>query len=333
MRTKSYFRIIFAILLGIASVAAALCLFCSCTFSGGKERMGDGHIILNCSFDYLTAGESRRYYAKQSPSSADYVLVWESSDESVATVDKDGNVSALAGGKTRIRVRAEGKPYRAEMELTVADVAVGAEEGKEALQSAVDNVKNNGVVLITGGYFDGIEVDKRLTIKGAGDAAVAGITVEDDAQLFINSLSVYATPGSEANACVKVGKNASFTAVGCTFFYDDPTAQTTSDVAVSAPADASEIYCRACSFNGYSECVAIGATDGYIYIVNNDFSDAETAVCVDLRRSDVGEDGRATGKVADNVYIDCSECVKLLFNALSYTGTLEIPDSEVSVPH
>ena len=332
MTTKRYSRMIFVVFVLAATVSAALFFLCSCTSSGAFSRASDGHVILNCSFDYLKTGESRRYYAKQSPAAANYSLVWASSDESVATVD-DGFVTAVSGGETVIRVSVEGKPYRAEMKLTVADETVGEKDGKNGLQSALNRVKNNGVVLITDGYFDSVKVDKRVAVKGSRNAAVAGFEVADDAQLFINSLSVYATPGSEANACVKVGKNASFTAVGCTFFYDDPTAQTTSDVAVSAPADASEIYCRACSFNGYSECVAIGATDGDIYIVNNDFSDAETAVCVDLRRSDVGEDGRATGKVADNVYIDCSECVKLLFNALSYTGTLEIPDSEVSVPH
>lgn len=316
----------------LAAVAALLAVLCSCTADSGTNERPDGHVILNCSFDYIGTGESRRYYAKQSPAAANYTLVWESSDESVATVDADGTVTAVAGGKAYISVRAEGKPYRAELELTVADETVSGADGEEGLQAAVDRVKNDGFVLITDGYFGCVRVDKRVTLTGVGNAAVAGLEVADDALLYVNSLSVYATPGSGSDACVKVGKNASFTAVGCTFFYDDPTGQTTSDVAVSAPVDASEIYCRACSFDGYEECVGIGATDGEIYVVNNDFSNAQTAVRIDLRKPGGVDDGQATGKVADNVYIGCGECVKLLFNALSYTGTLEIPDADVSVP-
>lgn len=332
MKTKRYFTRIMKVFALLAATVAALWILCSCTADRAAEERSDGHVILNCSFDVLVTGESRRYYAKQSPAAADYTLLWESSDENVATVDDDGTVTAVAGGKTYITVRAEGKPYRADMELTVADATVGGADGKDGLQSAVDKVKNDGVVLITDGYFGSIEVDKRLTLAGTGKAAVAGIKVADDARLFLDSVTVYATPGSGADACVTIGKNASLTAVGCTFFYDDPTGQSVSDVALSAPSDADGIYCRACSFNGYSECLGIGPTDGEIYVVNNDFSGAETAVRIDLRKSDGESDGRATGKVADNVYISCKECVKLLFNALAYTGTLEIPDADVSVP-
>ena len=331
MTTKRYSRMIFVVFVLAATVSAALFFLCSCTSSGAFSRASDGHVILNCSFDYLKTGESKRYYAKQSPAAANYSLVWASSDESVATVD-DGFVTAVSGGETVIRVSVEGKPYRAEMKLTVADETVGEKDGKNGLQSALNRVKNNGVVLITDGYFDSVKVDKRVAVKGCRNAAVAGFEVADDAQLFIQSVAVYATSVSGENACVRVGENASFTAVGCTFFYDDPSGESRSPSAVFAPSDAASVYCRACSFSGYSECIEAGATDGEIYIVNNDFSDAETAVDIDMRRAGGEEDGKATGRIADNVYIGCGECVRLLFNALSYTGTLEIPDSDVSVP-
>lgn len=295
------------------------------------ERV-DGHLMLNCSFDYLKTGESRRYYVKQSPAAANYRLYWESSDEGVATVDDNGNVTAVESGKATVTVCAEGLPYRASLELTVADEIVDGEDGKQGLQEAVDRVKNNGSVLVTGGYHGCVTVGKRLTLTGAGKAAVSGVELLDDAQLFMQSISVYAAADSGGEACVKVGKNASLTAVGCDFFYDDPTGETSAQHAVAAPSDAYSLYCRACSFDGYDVCLDIGATDGELYVVNSDFSNAETAVLVDLRGGTGEEDKAATGRIADNVYVGCKTCVKLLFNALSYTGGLEIPDADLSVP-
>lgn len=332
MKTRRYGRSKIFALVSVFLVFTVILVCTACTGAGEVSEQKDGHLILNCTFDCLRTGESRKYYVRQSPAAAGYELVWESGDENVATVDKSGTVTAVGGGETDITVKAENTPYKARMKLTVADETVFKEEGESALQLAVDKLENNGSVLVIGGYYPYLTISGRVTITGMEGAAVGQIEVKDNAELFLYSASVYSPCQSERKACVTLGKGSRFTAVGCGFFYDDPTGETTSEYAVSAPLDAAGVYCRACSFSGYKDCVKIGATDGEIYLVNNDFNEAETAITIDLRISGTEEDKNAYGKVNDNVYIGCKECVKLYYNAISYTGPLEIADADVSVP-
>ncbi len=332
MTTYSYSgrlnRVIFVLVAAVAFAIAAT----GCTGVAVSVESPDGHMILNCTFDYLKVGESRKYYVRQSPAAAGFEPVWESSDENVAKVSGDGVVTAISGGETRITVRAKNTPYKSVLKLTVADEIVGEGSGENALQRAVDNFGKDGSVLISGGYYPRLEVKGRVTVTGVGGAAVGAISVCENAELFLNKVNVYATEYSGEKAGVQIGQGASFTAVGCTFFYDDPTKKTRSGFAVKAPSDAALIYCRACSFSGYEKCIETGATNGEIYLVNNDFSGAETAVEIDLREEDGISDKNARGKIADNVYTGCSACVKLYYNSDSYTGSLEIPDADVGVP-
>lgn len=310
----------------------AIYYFVACAYVENAETDIDNHLILNCTFDYLKVGESRKYFVKQSPAAAGYKTVWESLNENVATVDEEGVVSALSGGETIIYVRAENTPYKAGMKLTVADETVKSEDGENALQLAVDKVKNDGYVLIIGGYYPHVKINKRVTFTGVEGAKTGGITICDGAELFMFSTTVYASAESGISPCVETGENSSFTAVNCSFLYNDPTGESVCEKAVSAPQNAERIYLRACSFSGYSKCVETGATDGEIYIVNCDFSDAETAVEIDLRIEGTTMDKNAYGKVSDNVYTGCKSCVKLYYNSPSYTGKLEISDSDVGVP-
>lgn len=314
------------------SVAVLMFTASGCVAAPASEEAIDGHIILNCTFDYLKVGESRRYYAKTSPAAAGYVLDWESSDESVATVDKNGVVSAVASGETHITVSAENTPYKAKMKLTVADDVVTEKDGEDALQRVVNSLENDGSVLVIGGYYPDLKIDKRVSLTGVEGAAIGDIKVNKGAELFMFSVSVYAAADTGGKACVSIDEGGSFTAVGCSFSYDDPTSESRSENAVYAPSDAISVYCRACSFSGYDTPVYLGATEGRIYLVNNDFSDALTAVEIDLRVEGTNENKNAEGKVSDNVYIGCKECVKLYYNSNSYTGSLEIPDADVVVP-
>lgn len=332
MKTVCYPRVKIALLAAVAMLIAVLFFATGCASSRKTEEEADGHLILNCTFDYMQTGEKRRYYVKQSPASAGYDLVWESGDEEIATVDKDGVVTARGAGETTVTVRAEGTPYKSRMKLIVAEQIINGSEGENAAQLAVDNAKNDGSVLIIGGYYPSVRINKKLTVTCAEGAAFGEITLEDDAQLFLYHASVSAPATTEKSACVTLGKNTSFTAVACSFSYIDPTGETFSETAVSAPTDAERVYCRGCSFSGYRTCVKVGATEGEIYLVNNDFTDAETAVEIDLRVKGTTEDKDASGKIADNVYVGCKTAVSLYYNALSYTGALEIADADVSVP-
>lgn len=332
MKTECYSRVRITMLAAVATLVAVLLFSTGCATFQTESEDNDGHLILNCTFDYLQTGEKRKYYVKQSPSSAGFDLVWESGNEEIATVDKEGMVTAVGAGETTVTVSAIGTPYKARLKLTVAEEIVNASEGENAAQLALDNAKNDGSVLIIGGYYPSVKIDKKLTVTCAEGAAFGEIILEKDAQLFLYYASVSAPSTTGKNAGVTLGDNASFTAVACSFSYIDPTGETVSETAVSAPTDAVRIYCRGCSFSGYRTCVKVGATDGEIYLVNNDFTGAETAVEIDLRVEGATEDKNASGKIADNVYVGCKTAVSLYYNALSYTGALEIADADVSVP-
>lgn len=332
MRTERYPRTVLRLPVAVTAMILLLFAATGCVAYGSGENEPDGHLILNCTFDYLKTGESRRYYLKQSPSSSGYEIVWESADEQIATVDDEGTVTAVGAGETTVTARASGTPYKARMKLTVADETVNGKDGENAAQLAVDKVKNDGSVLIIGGYYPSLKVDKRLTVTCAEGAAFGEINVENGGQLFLYYATVSAASTARKNACVTLGENSSLTAVACSFSYTDPTGETRSEAAISAPSDATGIYCRACSFSGYETCVKAGATDGEIYLVNNDFSDAATAVEIDLRVVGTTADKNAYGKISDNVYVGCKETVKLYYNAPSYTGALDISDADVRVP-
>lgn len=320
----------------VLSVTLACMLACAftlagCTGGGISENNIDKHVVLSCNFDYLSVGDVRRYYATINPSSAGYELVWKTSDENVATVDENGTVTAVGAGVTTLTVSAVDKPYKASAKLTIADEIVDGSEGTDSLQQAVDRQKNDGSVLITSGYYPALTVRGRTTLTCAGDASVGGLKLEEGSELFAYSVRIYANGQNGESGLTVMDKNASLTAVGCSFVYDGEE-NSRDGFCIDARSDAGRIYLRACSFEGYKGCVSAGATDGEIYIVNSDFRDADTAVRIDLRVEGTVLDKNATGRISDNVYIGCKSCVELLYNASSYTGTLKIDDADLSVP-
>ena len=81
----------------------------------------------------LTVGGTAKLTATVSPSDAsDKNVTWESSDATVATVDKDGNVKALKGGTSTVTAKAGGKSASAlvdVMEVTPSSIEVESAGG------------------------------------------------------------------------------------------------------------------------------------------------------------------------------------------------------------
>jgi len=73
------------------------------------------------SHDFRTVGDVIQYSVNISPSNATYKTVtWSSSDESVATVDKNGKVTCLKAGDTLIYAEADGKSDRFVLQVSPA---------------------------------------------------------------------------------------------------------------------------------------------------------------------------------------------------------------------
>lgn len=293
------------------------------------------YIVLNSTFDYLRVGESRTYYAKTNPSSANYILKWESSDENVATVSHEGEVTAVGSGNAVISVTCADPVAKASCKVTVYDeLADEMIQGTNALQEAADRVKNCGYVFVKSGLYEAVTIDKCVNIIAEDGAMTKGVVLEENADLYVTGLGFYASESLNGIPHVSIGKQSGFTALNCSFFVDN-TEEKQEDGAICAVMcedGCEKIYLRGCVFDGYKECVNIVAGEADVYIVNNNFRNAETAVNIDIRKAGTSENTDAKGKVTDNIYIKCASCAKLLFNGGSYTGKLDFPETGVRVP-
>lgn len=314
-------------------LGAFFLISCSGYQSQSQDEFTRKYVEINCTFDYLKTGETRKYYVKQSPEGAGYELEWSSSDQNVATVDEEGLVEAVGSGETFISVNAKGTPYKSSCKITVADEIIEGEENN--LQSIIDNVQNEGYVLIKSGYFPYIKVNKCLKITALGDAKLCSVDVEKDCVFYAENVQFYSAENLQNEAKITLSDNAGLVAVNCSFVYDCPTVdkpEKNSKIAVYAPSNSADVYLRACAFKGYEKCIYIKESDGRIYIVNNDFSLACDAITVDLRKSDGIDNSSAFGQVKDNVFLKCEKCAQLLFNGSIYRGKLEVDDADITVP-
>lgn len=77
-------------------------------YSDGTSRLADGtiaSITLNYSKYALTVGQSKTFVASTSPESAAKNVTWYSSNNKIATVSKNGNVTALKAGTATITAK------------------------------------------------------------------------------------------------------------------------------------------------------------------------------------------------------------------------------------
>ena len=71
----------------------------------------------------LDKGETESITATVLPADATEGIIWESDDTSVATVDQNGTITAVAAGTTKVKVLSEGRDVSAEVTVTVNNAA------------------------------------------------------------------------------------------------------------------------------------------------------------------------------------------------------------------
>ena len=105
------------VFVAVVALAASLCGCAS------MPPLTDGDLTkrmsFNCTFDRLQVGEERRYYVDIRPAGSIDDAVFSSSDETVATIDEQGVVTALAAGETTVSVRSQKTRQEAYFVLTV----------------------------------------------------------------------------------------------------------------------------------------------------------------------------------------------------------------------
>lgn len=127
-------------------------------------------------------------------------VTWSSDDESIATVDADGNVTGLRAGKTTVRVtaadRGSGAPVTAQCEVTVKQAVTGIEADRKELTL---NVKEK---VLLSAVISPEDASDKTVIWTSSDPSVA--TVDDKGQVSA------AAPGTAVITCTSAdGSNLS----------------------------------------------------------------------------------------------------------------------------
>ena len=167
--------------------------------TGNNVTINDGE-----AFVYLTEGGTKQLYVKP----ADTNVIWSSDNESIATVDENGSVTAISSGIATIFAALDsGKVVSIEIVVSVAvtgitiDDVIGGEfmlaEGRGKVLSATVSPSDAGqMVTWSSGNTNIATVDGngKVTGTGPGTAIITAKSVFDPAIEF--SVSVYVEPAA-----------------------------------------------------------------------------------------------------------------------------------------
>lgn len=141
-------------------LAVLACAAVGMTGCGGGDIVPTG-VSLNYKSRSLAAGTSVQLKATVEPEDAkDKSLVWSSEDESVATVDESGKVTAVAIGETVVKATTVVGGFSAECKITVAPKEIESIEITTRPNKTTyieGEIFNNDGVVVTGVYSDGSE--------------------------------------------------------------------------------------------------------------------------------------------------------------------------------
>lgn len=309
--------------IAIAVVAAvAISLLSACA---EIPPLTDGELSkrleFNCSFDFMEAGESRRYYVKVKPEGSLDDVTFSSSDESVASVDEEGVVTALKAGEVTIFARSKKAMEETSLELTVYDAIVFSsdEDGEEALASAASSEVPISLAL-NGKFLVPVYVNGDLTIESIGGAELCGVKIEDGGSLCAKSI---AFASSDDGICVETGEGASFAAEGCTFKCDR--AQEAS-AACAARRGFESLILDECEFSGFATAVSISPSDGRAEVFNNVFAECEVAIEADVALPEVCGNAALSGRIEDNIFVACGKTLNFRVYG-KYDGELKTEEN------
>ena len=116
-------------------------------------------------------------------------LIWTSSDESVATVDKEGKVTALNTGDTIIKVSNESGSYTEEIKIIVVDnaeeyrLAIDLKIGKKC-RLTVDNNKNKAKVTWEAVDTNVATVSSKGKVKAVAEGLTAVVAKDEEGNII-----------------------------------------------------------------------------------------------------------------------------------------------------
>ena len=136
---------------------------------------------------------------------------WESSDNSVATVDGNGNVKAIARGSAIITACTVDKKHRAKCEVTVKDVTDYITTYYSGGQLFSDS---NGMILYGSFFYWYIQNGTSNPIKLQSLQLIDGVTGATSPLQIVNAVI---SPGNSGTYTVKVGITGIHTPLTCRY--------------------------------------------------------------------------------------------------------------------
>jgi hypothetical protein len=160
------------------------------TGGGGSSYKAVNAVSVDQDIMILKVGETETITAAISPSNAtDVRVTWSSSDNNIATVDENGKITAMAGGKATITVTSVAdSSKKATVQVVVGDILIPAIFADDptlgTIQGEIDKAQPESTIVVMPAaytaYNEQLVINKSLTLLGLNTALNGTITITAD---------------------------------------------------------------------------------------------------------------------------------------------------------
>lgn len=324
-----YRRIIYLLIILLSLLIMILVVSCGENVGNDKDKSKD--IKLNADKLIMTVGESQPVIVETNCDTN--MISFISEDEVIATINEHGIITAVAVGKTTIKVTAGNLIASCEIDVADALVSHGYDVktqgyGVNRFNKISDAVVTEGkVIVLSGIYPDSVISEGIINIIGEGDVTVGLIKGKE---VWLENVSIMSQTFPPANTAL-VTADKILKINKCKFTVSESGVKTedmTGGYGIMMSEGAEEILINETIFNNFRLALFLYHTAANINVTKNQFVNCAVAIDVNLRGDNSKLcDYEAVGKIMNNLFIDCKSDTKFTYSGVSYKGLLEYPMS------
>lgn len=314
----------------LIALMCLIALFVLCACKNNEEDEQGGALKLNINESVMIVGESLSLIAQTGETTMQ--VNWESSDEEIAQVSENGLVSAKKTGKCEIKATL-GKDNETNCKINVVNAKVSADYTDKEVGfgvtkfSTVQQAADAGgvIAVMSGDYPEYVKTDKKIKLNGVGVVKMRGISGKDVSVENIGFENH--EPPLDNEATVRAEESLSLSK--CSFSITDDSLK--GGYAVFTGFTCKNVEIIDCTFVNYRYAIYLYRTEAKINIQTNKLSNCEFGIGVNIRPiGDMFDNYKASGKIADNIFLDCITNTEFLFTGGEYHGDLDFYDHMLS---